>query len=140
MRLVSRHVERRWLLVGAWMSLIADYDGVLSQLVCGYTKLKGRAYTGARVWEKFGSEEEAKRFCDNDEDCAGYHLHPVTSMWYVHPRAAELVKDPATSAFAAFKKRDMTCHDPQDSEEEEEEEEEEQEEGQGAGGTQAEEL
>ncbi|CAE8656900.1 unnamed protein product [Polarella glacialis] len=71
--------------------------------------MRGKAYTGARVWAKFGTEAEARGACDVDEDCDGYHLHPYTHLWYIHPRAAELVEDRATAEFVAFKKRDITC-------------------------------
>ena len=40
------------------------------------------------------------------EDCVGYHLHPHTRLWYVHPPNAELTADEITKGFVAYKKRD----------------------------------
>ena len=40
------------------------------------------------------------------QECVGYHLHPHTHLWYVHPPSAELTADEITKGFVAYKKRD----------------------------------
>ena len=42
----------------------------------------------------------------DSKDCIGYHLHPHTRLWYVHPPNAELTADEITKGFVAYKKRD----------------------------------
>ncbi|CAE7789941.1 unnamed protein product, partial [Symbiodinium microadriaticum] len=50
-------------------------------------------------------------------ECVGYHHHPQTRLWYVHPTGSELAEDPITKGFLAFKKREITCHSPADDDE-----------------------
>ncbi|CAK9075865.1 unnamed protein product [Durusdinium trenchii] len=50
------------------------------KMVCQYCRVKDKAFGSLTVWQKFPSEEEAKSFCDENQDCIGYHLHPHTKI------------------------------------------------------------
>ncbi|CAJ1358883.1 unnamed protein product [Effrenium voratum] len=98
---MAQRVARLWL---ALLALGLSED-IMPNVVCSYKKMQNKAFSGLTVWMKFPSEAEAKTFCDENEACDGYHLHPATKLWYVHPTPSELVEDEVTRGFVAYKKR-----------------------------------
>eukprot|EP00416_Gambierdiscus_australes_P022608 CAMPEP_0171076756 /NCGR_PEP_ID=MMETSP0766_2-20121228/13620_1 /TAXON_ID=439317 /ORGANISM="Gambierdiscus australes, Strain CAWD 149" /LENGTH=134 /DNA_ID=CAMNT_0011533757 /DNA_START=23 /DNA_END=427 /DNA_ORIENTATION=- len=76
---------------------------------CKYKKIKGQGYHSPAVWQKVFEYEEAKKLCDEDEECTGFHYHPISKMYYLFKHGTELVEDPFVEDFTAYKKRMMTC-------------------------------
>merc|ERR1719362_2824915 len=82
--------------------------------VCKYKTMKGHAYESAETWKEADTHEKAKKMCDEDDECAGYHLHGmIDNGYYLYKHtngivnskeAGDFVKD-----FVLYKKRMMTC-------------------------------
>mmetsp|Transcript_11892 Transcript_11892/g.26969 ORF Transcript_11892/g.26969 Transcript_11892/m.26969 type:complete len:130 (-) Transcript_11892:302-691(-) len=113
--------------------LAPERRAMAATVSCKYRKIRGQGYHSPAVWQKVPSYEEAVRTCDQDEECTGFHYHPITKLHYLFKHGTELIQDPYVDEFTAYKKRMLTCEGPKDdqgeSEVDPEEEEEEDDEG-----------
>mmetsp|Transcript_77153 Transcript_77153/g.195883 ORF Transcript_77153/g.195883 Transcript_77153/m.195883 type:complete len:143 (-) Transcript_77153:155-583(-) len=111
-------------LFGALLCLAQLATPASAGLVCKYKKYKGRAFTTPTNWIKAEDEADAKKKCDEKEECIGFHLYPIVNRWYLFRHGTELVAEPGlTEDFFAWTKRMLTCEDdaPKEAEEEEDE-------------------
>merc|ERR1712008_355200 len=85
--------------------------------VCQYKSMKGKAYESVEVWEEAETHEKAKKMCDENEECAGYHLHGHVDNYYLFKHNNEIIDESQMPGeylkdFTAYKKRLMTCSTP----------------------------
>merc|ERR1712113_163073 len=78
--------------------------------------MKGHAYMSLEVWKKADTHEEAKKVCDENEECAGYHLHGHMDSYFLFEHTNEIVDQTEGGEFikdfVVYKKRMMTCQSP----------------------------
>merc|ERR1719464_1789545 len=78
---------------------------------CKYREVKGQGYHGPSVWKAAETYDEAKKVCDKEEECTGFHFYPTAGHHCLYKIGAELIVDPLVADFTAWKKRDSTCED-----------------------------